>query len=608
MRLALAQTVLLLSAALGFAQTSADGQLLPTGWRIDPAGTQIQVGSLPTTSLVSPDNRFLLTLNSGAPASISVIRLADLTEASRVTLPAAWKGLVFSADGRRVYASGGNRYSIYELTFSAEGALALSKEMPASNAPTRNANDFLGDLAIPPGGRLVYAADLLHDRILVFNPQSGKVINAFKSGRRPYQILFHPDGKSYWVSSWADGSVYQYETDTGYDMSRIRLGPHPTAMVLSDRRLEGDTSNTRYRLFVAAANTNNLFVVGVDGSKLMDTLDVLNLGFSAGQPAGMTPLGVALSPDQTQLYVVCADVNAVAVADISEDRSRLSGFIPVGAYPTSARALSDGRLAVLNSESNTVSVIPKPDEESLPKLTDAALALVHVAPETEPTLPAPIEDVVYISPDQDTGPNHDKLAQAFAALPHYFPDSDGPTESLYWSLAGIAPPFTRLLSHALPAARFLGSDPANVPPAGYLFTNARSARMDVRNYGVLAAAPKTTFLDDLAQFEQTGMFPRLTLLRATSDAELGQIVQRISRAPFWRKTAIFIGGAHPLIVSPYSRGAKLPDTGFFNDTSLARTMEMILKLRPMTLFDAAARPLPEAFASPLDPAPYEALP
>ena len=66
------------------------------------------------------------------------------------------------------------------------------------------------------------------------------------------------------------------------------------------------------------------------------------------QPLGMTPSALALSADGNRLYVVCSDANAVAVVDVSQDRSDVLGFIPTGWYPTAARALADGRLVVLN--------------------------------------------------------------------------------------------------------------------------------------------------------------------------------------------------------------------------------------------------------------------
>lgn len=66
------------------------------------------------------------------------------------------------------------------------------------------------------------------------------------------------------------------------------------------------------------------------------------------QPLGMTPSALALNADESRLYVVCSDANAVAVADVTGQRSRVQGFIPTGWYPTAARAMNDGTLVILN--------------------------------------------------------------------------------------------------------------------------------------------------------------------------------------------------------------------------------------------------------------------
>ena len=42
----------------------------------------------------------------------------------------------------------------------------------------------------------------------------------------------------------------------------------------------------------------------------------------------------------------------------------------------------------------------------------------------------------------------------------------------------------------------------------------------------------------------------------------------------------------------------------YNTTSMLRTIELILGLKPMTMFDAAARPMANAFRSTPDFAPY----
>lgn len=572
---------LLLSQAPPALQPGAltDGsELLPTGWRIKPAGVQVKTGVFPVSSALSADGKFLLVVNAGAPASINVIRTDTMAVLSNTPIADAWQGITFSADGRNVYVSGGSRNSVFEFTLSAEGALALSKEMPGAAA-----GGFIGDLAIPPAGRLIYAADLFHDEVLVFNPQSGRVIERYKSGRRPYQILFHPDGRSYFVSSWADASVYEYRTNTGEEIGRIRVAPHPTGMVLSDRKLPDDPAAPPLRLFVAAANTNNVFVIGVDRNDTMKQVDVLNIGFSPGQPAGMTPSALALSKDQTRLFVACSNVNAVAVADVSEARSRLAGFAPVGAYPASLRLLNDGRLAVTNAHSNSVSVLPQITDAVLAALTDQAVDLVAYDPaEVAPPAP-PVENVLYIE-TRAHGPNFERLAKEFTAVAHFVPSAPA-AEGLQWSLAGMPSDFAQRLR----GKSFSATDPTNQPPAGTLLTNARQAGLTTGEFGpaMPEALPPT--------------LPRLTIVHlagADADRMLGQIADTLSKSPLWNKTAIFVVGetAPLLVISPYSRRAA-PTTGmFYNHSSVLRTMEIILKLRPMTIFDASARPLTDLFS------------
>src|SRR5712671_285923 len=176
----------------------------------------------PMSLAVAPDGR-VLVLNAGAKPSIGVVNGPELP------LPDAWLGLTFSPDGKMVYAGGGARGGVYEFSY-AQGELKLVREMKAA--------DFVGDVALSPDGRLIYAADLFGNAVVVINPQSGRVIESFKTGRRPYRILVHPDGRSFFVSAWADATVYQYNASNGEEIARIRLGAHTTDMALSAYRPE----------------------------------------------------------------------------------------------------------------------------------------------------------------------------------------------------------------------------------------------------------------------------------------------------------------------------------------------------------------------------------
>ena len=616
----------------------ACAQTLPVNWRVQTTGTQVALDPLPLSAAVSPDGKFLLALNAGSRPSISVIETGAMKETARLAIADAGLGLAFSPDGRRVYAGGGARNVVLEFTFSVAGELKPSREISAGQLSTMN---FIGDVAISPDGRTILAGDVFHDRVLVINAQSGQVTGALKSGRRPYRILFHPDGQSYFISSWADASVYEYTLPSGTEMARVRVGAHPTDLILSNRKIPGEQSTWQYRLFVAAANTNDVFVLGVTEGKDVSVLETLNVGFSAVAPAGMTPSGLALSADQTRLYIACSDVNALAVADISETRSRVAGFIPTGAYPTAVRVVN-GKLAVLNGHSASMSVIDTPVDEMLPALTTKAMAATPYRESFSDSLPeqrSSIEHVIYILMDGAAGPNTAKLAREFVRLNNFHPAGDTPAGAFNWSVAAIAPDFTERLGPAFAAGRlrydgFQGAESANLPPAGYLWSNALSAGLTVRNYGLFVdngpqgvrvkdpslqsvtnmkyrGTDPQAFLDDLKQFE-LGMMPNLLVVRSESDAALGRIVEAVSKSKFWPQTAIFVmDPSSPtsllLAVSPYTRRRAIDPTPY-DQVSVLRTIELILNLRPMTVFDFSARSLAAAFVSMPDNAPYSMEP
>ncbi|MGD0201454.1 MAG: bifunctional YncE family protein/alkaline phosphatase family protein [Bryobacteraceae bacterium] len=325
------------------------GFLLNSGWRLRPAGKQVPLSTLPMSAALSRDGKYLLVLNGGyLPPSISVLEAASGRELGRTPVADGWLGLTFSPKGDRVYVGGGSQAAVFEFAF-ANGVLTPARTFPVTPPEKRVWSDFIGDVTFDPAGRLLYAAELFHDSIAVINPQSGTVIERFKTGRRPYRILFHPDGKSFFVSSWTDGSVYHHQADNGSLLERIRLGAHPTDMVWRAGVPEApEKPDWVARLFVAAANTNNVYVVGVTPAKELRHVETINVSMTPWQPAGMTPSALGLSPDGKRLYVVCSDANAVAVVDVSELVSQPLGFIPTGWYPTAVRALGDNRIVVLN--------------------------------------------------------------------------------------------------------------------------------------------------------------------------------------------------------------------------------------------------------------------
>ncbi len=625
------------------------GFLLNTGWRVKPAGVQIPLDTLPMSALLSKDGRFLVALNGGYnPPSLSVLDTKDGHEVGRTPVTDAWLGLAFSPNGRTLWVGGGSQASVYEFSFDANGKLAPKRTFEIVKAAARSARDFIGDVAADPDGHLLYACDLYHDAIVVVNAQSGIVIDRFKTGRRPYRILFDPDGKSFYVTSWADGSLYHHQTSNGTLLQTLRLGAHPTDMVWRERATraeegEGEGAGFKARIFVSAANTNTVYATGVSDNGDLRVLETINVATTPDHPLGMTPSALALSPDQSHLYVVCSGANAAAVVDVTAARSQVLGFIPTGWYPTAARALADGRLVVLNgkgSSGGSASFIPALTDESLATYSAEVKSNSPYSDEELDAIPAGIpaatQHVIYIveGAAEGIGPNHRKLAREFVTFPNFYANGDAGADGLNWSTSAIANDYVEKMAPSNSAGRnlnpgFEGGEPAALPPAGYLWTNAAAAGIPMRNYGFwvvneavldstlakvtnLKYGGAQVFLDDLAAYGSANQMPALIMMRLSDDQALGTIVEAVSRSKFWGSTAIFVvpagaqkGRSFALLISPYTHTGAT-DSNMYNTTSVLRTMELILHLRPMTHFDAGALPMIAGFSQQASSAPYQA--
>ncbi|HEX4147101.1 MAG TPA: alkaline phosphatase family protein [Pirellulales bacterium] len=149
------------------------------------------------------------------------------------------------------------------------------------------------------------------------------------------------------------------------------------------------------------------------------------------------------------------------------------------------------------------------------------------------------------------------------------------------------------------------------------------------------------FIKELKEFEQKGELPNLMIMLlpndhtsatspgyptpaasvADNDLALGRVVEAVSHSRFWSDTCIFVVQDDPqngfdhidghrtvaMVISPYVRRGALVSTNY-NQTSMVRTIELILGLPPMNQFDASATPMFDCFADAADLAPYTAVP
>ncbi|HUS08642.1 MAG TPA: alkaline phosphatase family protein, partial [Bryobacteraceae bacterium] len=170
---------------------------------------------------------------------------------------------------------------------------------------------------------------------------------------------------------------------------------------------------------------------------------------------------------------------------------------------------------------------------------------------------------------------------------------------------------------------------------------AKVTNMDYRGFDLTYPDVERakTFLKDLAEMEKSGSMPKLIFMRlgndhtsgaaagkisplsamADNDYAFGMIVEAVSKSKFWPSTAIFVleddaqnGPDHvdshrspAYVLSPYTHRG-IVDSSMYNTTSILRTIELIVGLRPLTHFDAGARPMSAAFSGTPDVKPYVA--
>jgi YVTN family beta-propeller protein len=149
------------------------------------------------------------------------------------------------------------------------------------------------------------------------------------------------------------------------------------------------------------------------------------------------------------------------------------------------------------------------------------------------------------------------------------------------------------------------------------------------------------FLKDLVHWNEADNMPNLVILQlpmdhtlasapgkptpkacvADNDLALGMVVEALTKSKFWPKMAILVAEDDGLssldhvdgrriaafAISPYTRRG-IVDSTFYSQTSMVKTIELMLGVEPMTLFDRIATDMRAAFASTANFAPYSAEP
>jgi YVTN family beta-propeller protein len=399
--------------------------VVPVNQILTPAGRQVPLPGLrPQALRLSPDGRLLAV--SGKTHELVLVDPATGTILQRVPLPpengtnpqtsavspqilapdkdgqVSFTGLIFSADGTRIFLSNVNG-SIKVFSVDPERRVAglHSLQLPGTGLVDRP-REIPAGLALSPDRHRLYVVGNLSNRLLEYDLASTRVTRTFDVGVAPYDVVLA--GTKAYVSNWGgrrpdansltgpaghgtrvrvdpvrhianEGSVSVIDLGSGRVTTELLVGLHSSALALSP--------NARH-LVVANAGSDTLSVIETRTDRIVETI---SLRWHPNDFLGASPNALAFDASGQTVFVAHGTQNAVGVVSLRPGKSRLRGLIPTDWYPGalawdvrrkalyvanikgigSTAPIAAGEKVKFNSHQyfGTVTLVPAPDAKQL---------------------------------------------------------------------------------------------------------------------------------------------------------------------------------------------------------------------------------------------------
>jgi DNA-binding beta-propeller fold protein YncE len=392
-------TVLALAQSISAAQSidlSTSKQLIG-----EIPGRPQRLNSLPVSMAVSPDKRYVVTVNTGYGTfesqydqSLAVLdtqngTVADFPEArteARSAKQTLYSGLAFSADGTHLYASmgsladpagekqgdTGNGIIVYKFDagkITPEKFIKLPLQKLNAGHKTRLIDERDGDQAIPfpaaiavlnqSGAERLLIAGNLSDSVLLVDPSAGEILKCFDlsesgaiPGTYPIALAVAPNGERAYVALWNASEIVELDLAKGEAARRLTLLKPTSAVAPGTHPCAFEFSPDHKVLYVALANRDAVAAVSIAAGQFL-VKGYFDTRLPGQSYFGAEPVALAVNASGSRLYVANMASDAVAVIDTAklDRKTAKTGFAePIGFIPTEwmpiSMALSAGKLYV----------------------------------------------------------------------------------------------------------------------------------------------------------------------------------------------------------------------------------------------------------------------
>jgi len=273
---------------------------------------------------------FLFDVGAGAPMRRQVLEL-----------PNTWAGIAFGPDGKSLYVSGGVDDSVHTFAFDGTLWAETGQPIPLGHPAGVGAQikPVAAGLAVSADGRRIAVANMYNDSLSVVDLATRRAVanidlrpgksggaHGAPGGNYPYWVAIRGNDTAY-VSSVRDREVVVVDLAALRVVGRIELPGNPNKMLL-DRG--------QRRLFVAMDNADAVAILDTSRNAVAATVGTVApdgvLEHAKGY-GGAAPNSLALSADESTLYVTNGGTNAIAVIDLRGRTPEVEGLIPTGWYP-----------------------------------------------------------------------------------------------------------------------------------------------------------------------------------------------------------------------------------------------------------------------------------